>query len=106
MKSKLMIRLAAAIAFASLALGAQSALRSGISVTKQQEYSIRVGMTAEEVLAILGPPASRFSYRAEPGPSWSYTVTGLLPDNYSFEVQFGADGKVAYAHERYTPAGG
>ena len=102
------IRTAACLLVAcALATTAQAAIKLfGVSVTRDQEAAVRIGMTTQEVLALLGPPATRAHYRIAPGPSWSYQVSGLLPNTYSFDVQFGADGRVIGASERYSPAGG
>jgi outer membrane protein assembly factor BamE (lipoprotein component of BamABCDE complex) len=47
------------LAAGTLASNAQAARKlSGVSVTKDQEAAVRIGMTADEVLAVLGRPAS------------------------------------------------
>ena len=87
------------------AFDAECRAKPGVSVTREQESRIRAGMTSAEVLAIAGPPAARFRFRVEPGPTWSYQVSGRLPNNYSFDVRFDDAGRVVSASERYTPAG-
>ena len=101
------IRLAAGLFLAAAFSSAEAIPRLfSESVTQQQEASVRIGMTVDEVLALLGPPASDVKYRAAPGPSWAYYIRGRLSNEYSFEVQFDAAERVVSAGERYIPTGG
>ena len=89
---------------AALLLGAAAAqAASGYTVTPAQESLVRPGMTAAEVRYVLGHPAQDVHYRNEPGPTFTYRVVG---DNESlFDVDFGADGRVASTSERLDESG-
>jgi len=54
-------------------------------------------MSPEEVRRLIGRPAHNVQYRNEPGPRWSYTVSGTI-DPTLFEIGFSADGKVLATH--------
>ena len=71
---------------------------NGISVTRQQEAQVKVGMNAGEVTQLLGRPARNVQFRNEPGPLWFYDVIGMT-DATIFEVAFSADGKVISTRE-------
>jgi hypothetical protein len=84
----------------ALALGAwlasfmgPSLAASGYSVTEREAQQITAGMSPEEVRRLIGRPAHDVQYRNEPGPLWSYTVSGMI-DPTLFEIGFSADGKV------------
>jgi hypothetical protein len=89
---------------AGLLLGVAAAqAASGYTVTTAQESLVRPGMTAAEVREALGHPAQDIHYRNEPGPTFTYRVVG---DNDSlFDVDFGADGRVASTSERLDESG-
>ncbi len=71
---------------------------TGYIVTPQQEKSVRVGMSRDEVRKVLGRPAHNLKYRSEPGRTWTYGVSGS--DNKVFDVDFTPEGKVAGTAER------
>ncbi len=78
---------------------------TGYSVNSRQEALVTVGMSAAEVRAVLGPPAQDAKYMAEPGRTWTYSVSGRTAPAAVFEVNFGADGKVTSGSERSTDSG-
>jgi outer membrane protein assembly factor BamE (lipoprotein component of BamABCDE complex) len=89
----------------ALATGAASAsAATGFVVTESQAKVIAPGMTADEVRSALGRPAQVIRYRTESGPTWIYNVSGILGvgagQSVVFDVDFGADGKVAKTAER------
>ena len=75
---------------------------TGFSVTSSQEASIKVGMTAEQVRAVLGRPAHSLKFRNEPGRTWIYDVIEMDIKNTHtvFYVDFGGDKKVLSTSER------
>jgi hypothetical protein len=84
---------------AGLFLGAAAAqAASGFTVTKGQEVLVRPGMSTAEVQSALGQPDRDLHYRNEPGPTFTYQVSGTA--DTVFDVDFGADGRVASASER------
>ena len=89
------------LAVGALAAVAAAHAASGYVVTPQQEKSIRVGMTRDEVRATLGRPAHNLKYRNEPGRTWTYGVVGS--DTKVFNIDFTADGKVDSTHEVDEP---
>jgi hypothetical protein len=92
---------------AAIAVGAAYAqAASGVAVTRSQEIAIKAGMSATEVLQILGRPADVFHYRIAPGPSWTYHLVGGSYSTHEFDVDFGADGKVISAREHGYPSNG
>ncbi len=59
-------------------------------------------MTTQEVLALIGQPSRKVTYRNEPGPTWSYSVNGIadfLPA-VIFEVNFDTNETVISTDER------
>jgi outer membrane protein assembly factor BamE (lipoprotein component of BamABCDE complex) len=72
----------------------------GFTVNPEQEEQVKVGMTMTEVLQALGRPSRNIKYGNEPGPTWVYNVNGNTISPAVFEVDFGADGKVASVHQR------
>ena len=81
---------------AGLALGAVAAhAMGGYTVTPAQEQTVKVGQTADQVRQELGKPAHIERFMGEPGPVWTYAVSGGLSPTSLFEVTFGPDGKVA-----------
>ncbi len=94
MKDPILPRLLNLIAGVCLAsFMAPSLAAGGYSVTEQEAQQITAGMSPEEVRRLLGRPAHNVQYRNEPGPLWSYTVSGMI-DPTLFEIGFSADGKV------------
>jgi outer membrane protein assembly factor BamE (lipoprotein component of BamABCDE complex) len=86
---------------AGLALGVAAAQAArGYDVRHEQESQVQVGMSQAEVQQALGRPAHVERYRNEPGPTWTYDVIGSQSPPELFEVDFGADGKVASVDER------
>ena len=83
---------------------------TGVVVNPAQENSIVPGMTTDEVMASLGRPAHVVRYLTELGPTWTYTVVGARDvsggEAKVFEVDFGADGRVARFGERTVPVSG
>ena len=97
-----------AIALAAGSTAASAA--TGFVVTESQARVIAPGMTADEVRSALGRPARVARYRTESGPTWTYNVSGILGvgagQSVVFDVDFGADGKVAKSAERIVDSGG
>jgi len=88
---------------AGLALGIASVNAApGYTVTHEQELQITPGMSADEVRQALGRPAQNVRYRNEPGPTWTYHAASSFW-HAVFDVNFGADGKVASVGERADP---
>lgn len=81
-----------------LLAAAMAQAATGYIVTPQQEKSIRVGMSRDEVRKAIGRPAHNLKYRNEPGRTWTCGVPGS--DNKVFDVDFTSDGKVAATAER------
>lgn len=86
----------------ALASGAQAA--NGFVVNRDQEAQIKVGMSRQQVMQLLGRPAHNLKYRNEPGRTWTYGVLGATSNSTSdqlvFDVDFAADGTVAEKAER------
>jgi outer membrane protein assembly factor BamE (lipoprotein component of BamABCDE complex) len=96
---------------AALAAGTTAAhAATGFAVTPTQETLITRGMTTDQVMASLGRPAHVVRYRTEPGPTWTYNVVGALGvsggEAKVFDVDFGADGRVATSEERTVEESG
>lgn len=70
------------------------------------EHGISPGMSAMEVLARLGSPASQARHGSGGGPSWSYSVFGASPGTRFFYVDFGPDNRVTSKGEYSIPSGG
>lgn len=93
------------LAFSALAAHAQD----GFTVSPNQEYMVKPGMTKSEVRQAIGRPSRDESYGVAPGSTWTYGVTGMVNDGILgngttvYEVDFGADGKVISAKERMVP---
>jgi hypothetical protein len=75
----------------------------GYTVTPAQEHNVKAGLTADEVRQVLGKPAHIERFMGEPGPVWTYAVSGGLSPTALFEVSFGPDGKVATVIETEQP---
>jgi outer membrane protein assembly factor BamE (lipoprotein component of BamABCDE complex) len=86
-------------------VAAAQAAGAGYSVRPDQEALVAAGMSAAEVRAALGPPAHDTKYMANPGRTWTYTVSGSAIPAAVFDVNFGADGRVTSVSER-TPDSG
>jgi len=85
----------------SLLLGFAAAhASSGFTVTPDQEKLVTVGMTVSEVQQTLGHPALTEQFHNEPGRTLSYNVVGGADQSMLFDVDFGANGKVASVSER------
>ena len=82
---------------ASSAAAAQAA--GGYWITPSDEARISVGMTEAEVRQLFGPPVRTRHYPNKPGPSWAYEVQGAPFGRTDFNIDFGADGKVAITSE-------
>lgn len=86
---------------AGLVFGAAAAMAAeGYTVNQKQEALIKVGMTQEEVRQIVGQPVRVEKFGNEAGPTWTYDVAGGLGYVSMFDIDFGADGRVASAQER------
>ena len=85
-------------AFSSVSALAQAV--SGFNITQSDESKVAIGMDTTDVQRSLGPPARIFQYPRQPGPTWTYNVVGAPFGITKFDVDFGADGKVASATER------
>jgi hypothetical protein len=68
-------------------------------ITPSDEARISVGMTEAEVRQLFAPPARPRHYPNKPGPSWAYEVQGAPFGRTDFNIDFGADGKVAITSE-------
>jgi len=91
---------ARALAVAAFALVAGAAhAASGFTVTHTQEASITAGATAGQVRQALGRPARVERFLGDAGQIWTYNVSGGIDPMAVFEVDFGADGKVASVME-------
>jgi hypothetical protein len=85
-------------AFSIVSALAQAA--SGFNITQSDESKVAIGMDTTEVQRSLGPPARIFQYPTQPGPTWTYNVVGSPFGITEFDIDFGADGRVASAGER------
>lgn len=94
--------LIAAIALASCAALTQHA--NGFWVDKSQQVLVVPGMSILQVQQALGTPTQRIQYRSQPGPTFTYKVTGTI--DTLFDVDFDADGKVVSTNERIIPIDG
>lgn len=107
MTSRIKLRNARWLFAAGLAFGAAAAqAASGVTITENQETSVKGGMSATEVEQVLGRPAHIVGYRNAPGPTWTYHVVGAPFGMTDFDVSFGADGKVLWASERILGSSG
>jgi hypothetical protein len=88
--------LTAGLAFCAAAAEAAN----GFSITQNDEARAAVGMSEAEVRQNLGPPARTRQYRDGPGPTWTYEVQAAPFGRTDFDIDFGADGKVASVGER------
>ena len=86
---------------AGLVFGAAAAVAAdGYTVNGKQEAQIKVGMSQDQVRQIIGRPVRMEQFGNEPGPTWTYDVVGGLGHVSMFDVDFGADGRVASSQER------
>jgi hypothetical protein len=76
---------------------------TGYTVTSHQETQVAPGMSTAEVRQALGQPDRHVKFRNEPGPTWTYRLVGS--NETVFDVDFGADGKVASTSERIDESG-
>jgi outer membrane protein assembly factor BamE (lipoprotein component of BamABCDE complex) len=90
--------LSASLATALLAVAGAASAASGFNVVANQEPLVKTGMTMDEVKQALGRPMRYSKYRNQPGPTYAYNVIGK--DDYVFEVDFDATGKVVSSQER------
>ena len=92
----------ALVAAAALAAALSAQASTGFTIAQRQEALVTVGMTTAEVMQALGRPAQNLQYGNEPGPTWTYDVSDALKVNGEvlFDVDFGADGRVAAISER------
>ncbi|MEO8278270.1 MAG: hypothetical protein ABI564_01190 [Ideonella sp.] len=70
----------------------------GYSITESQEALVSPGMTQSDVKQALGQPARAIQYPNESGPTFTYGIVDM--QGTLFDVDFGADGKVASVDER------
>ena len=111
MTSKPNLRLARGLLAVGLATGLATAYAApGFNVTTKQESLITVGMSADEVQAAIGRPEHIARYLNQPGPTWTYGVVGAMGvgggEAVVFDVDFGADGRVAAVEELRLENGG
>lgn len=86
---------------AGLVFGATAAMAAdGYTVNEKQEAQIKVGMSQAQVRQIVGQPMRMEQFGNEPGPTWTYDVVGGLGYVSMFDIDFGADGRVASSQER------
>lgn len=100
MKTQLKLRSLLGIGVLLASVAAQAA--GGYTVTPQQEKSVRVGMSRDEVRQAIGRPAHNLKYRNEPGRTWTYGVVGS--ENKVFDIDFSPEGKVMSTSERVEDA--
>jgi hypothetical protein len=101
MQSKLSRRTLRFLLAAGLVLGAAAAqAASGITVSRDQEALVLVGMGTAEVERAIGRPDEIAKHRVGPGAIWTYEVAGEEFPVILFDVDFGSDGKVAKVGER------
>ncbi len=88
----------------ALVLGAAAArAAAGYLMAPEQEALVKPGMHPAQVEQAIGRPAQNLQFANEPGPTWTYAISG---DQMTlFDVVFGADGRVARAGERLDGAG-
>lgn len=90
---------------AGLVLSAAAAqAASGYTVTRRQEAQVMPGMNMAQVRQTLGHPEQNVKYGNEPGPTYTYRV--IDHEQTLFDVDFGADGRVASMNERMDYSGG
>jgi len=105
MTSNLFSRTPRTLLAAGLFLGVAAAqAASGYRVDKRQESLVSVGMSTAEVQQVLGRPESNVKYHNEPGPTFTYRLTG--DEQTLFDVDFDANGKVASTSERVDDVSG
>lgn len=86
---------------AGLVFSAAAAMAAdGYTVNQKQELQIKAGMSQDEVRQVVGQPVRVDKFGNEPGPTWTYDVVGGLGHVAMFDIDFGADGRVASAQER------
>ena len=77
---------------------------TGFTILRAQQAQITVGMSRQAVMQALGRPAHNMKFHGEPGRTWTYGVQDAAVTGASeavvFDVEFGADGKVAASSER------
>lgn len=78
----------------------------GVYIQKDQETMVKIGMTPAEVQQALGRPGRVSKFRNEPGPTWTYQVSGSASDRKLIDVDFDADNKVESVSERVEHLGG
>lgn len=86
-----------------MSVAAANAAR-GYDIRRAQESLVATGMTTAEVQQALGHPAQDVQYRNEPGPTFTYRV--VETSDTVFDVDFGADGRVASVGERINESDG
>ena len=79
---------------------AATAAPAGFTVTQKEQQQVRIGMTQDEVRAALGTPARNIHFQQTDRTTWTYQRAEI---ELVFDVEFGADGKVVAAAERYVP---
>jgi hypothetical protein len=67
---------------------------NGFSISTSQENAVTIGMSASEVLQLLGRPERTARYANVPGPTWTYNVIGAIFGKTEFNIDFSADEKV------------
>ena len=81
------------------AVAAQAA--SGFFIRPADEQRVSVGMSEAEVMQVLGRPSRNQHFMNEVGRTWTYEVPEGLDGRTLFDIDFGADGKVASVNERF-----
>ena len=99
MTSSFILRGTGCVLAALLVSSIDARAAGGFWVSRNQEASITIGMTASEVEQRLGRPRHNVQYRSAPGPLWSYDVIDPLFGKTQFDIEFGADGRVLSASE-------
>ncbi len=93
--------LASGILFGAAA--AQAA--TGYDITQGQEGLVHPGMTMSQVQRALGRPEQKMAYADQAGPTWTYQVQSPAAPGTKFDVDFGANGKVASARQLLADLG-
>jgi outer membrane protein assembly factor BamE (lipoprotein component of BamABCDE complex) len=94
-----------ALAFGLLASAAAAQAATGYDVTHGQEALVHPGMTMAQVRSALGSPEQKIHYANEAGPTWSYQVLNAVAPGTTFNVDFGANGKVASIGQQMADLG-
>jgi len=101
MKLTLKSHIAQGLLAAGLVLGVASANAAGGMVKQEQESLVTAGMSAGQVQQTVGSPDHIAQYGNESGRTWIYRVpgAGVSPYDVTFDINFGADGRVTAVRE-------